>query len=131
MAKPKKPVLITTTEQVQGRPVEAYLGLAAGQALVGAHAVRDALANLKEVFSGRSHTYERMMERARDHALEDLEQAARDVGADAVIGLTIAYSAVGPHGGMLMVSVTGTAVRLAEAATVATAGERPPAIAHG
>lgn len=129
MAKPKKPVLIITTAQVEGRPVEAYLGLAAGQALVGAHAVRDTLANLKEVFSGRSHTYERMLERGRDHALEDLEDAARDLGADAVIGVSLAYSAVGPHGGMLMVSASGTAVKLADA--VAASAARSPLIANG
>lgn len=129
MAKPKKPVLIITTAQVEGRPVEAYLGLAAGQALVGAHAVRDALANLKEVFSGRSHTYERMLERGRDHALEDLEDAARELGADAVIGVTLAYSSVGPHGGMLMVSASGTAVKLADA--MAASAARSPLIANG
>lgn len=112
MARPRKPVMLTTTALIEGRPIEAYLGLVAGEAVVGANAVRDMVANLRDLVGGRSTSYERLLARARDAALDQMEAEAADLGADAVIGLDIDYNTIGPQGHLMMVSVAGTAVRL-------------------
>lgn len=112
MARPRQPVMLTTTALIEGRPIDAYLGLVAGEAVVGANAVRDVMANLKDLVGGRSTGYERLLSRARDNALDQMEAEASDLGADAVIGLDIDYTTMGPHGNLVMVSVAGTAVRL-------------------
>jgi uncharacterized protein YbjQ (UPF0145 family) len=112
MAKTRTPVMLTTTALIEGRPIEAYLGLVAGEAVVGANAARDLLANIRDLVGGRSSSYERLLARARDAALDQLEAEAADLGADAVIGLDLDYQSMGPQGHLMMVSVTGTAVRL-------------------
>lgn len=122
MARPRQPVMITTTALLEGRPIEAYLGLVAGEAVVGGNAVRDVLANLRDLVGGRSTSYERLLARARDVALDQMEAEAAELGADAVIGLDIDYNTIGPQGHLMMVSVAGTAVRLRrDTATVAPA----------
>ena len=130
MAKPRQPVMITTTALIEGRPIEAYLGLVAGEAVVGANAVRDMVANLRDLVGGRSSSYERLLARARDAALDQIEAEAADLGADAVIGLDIDYNSIGPQGHLMMVSVAGTAVRLRRDVVVA-APAPPQAAGHG
>ena len=127
MAKPRQPVMITTTALIEGRPIEAYLGLVAGEAVVGANAVRDMVANLRDLVGGRSSSYERLLARARDAALDQIEAEAADLGADAVIGLDIDYNTIGPQGHLMMVSVAGTAVRLRREAVAATPVATPAA----
>lgn len=112
MARPRQPVMITTTPLIEGRPIEAYLGLVAGEAVVGANVTRDLIANIRDLVGGRSNSYERLLARARDGALDQIEAEAADLGADAVIGMTIAYTTMGPQAHLMMVSVVGTAVRL-------------------
>jgi len=122
--------MLTTTALIEGRPIEQYLGLVAGEAVVGANAVRDMVANLRDLVGGRSTSYERLLARARDVALDQLESEAADLGADAVIGLDINYNTIGPQGHLMMVSVAGTAVRLARAVAPAQTSA-PPAAGQG
>ncbi len=122
MAKPRRPIMLTTTAMIEGRPIEAYLGLVAGEAVVGANVARDLVANLRDLVGGRSSSYERLLARARDTALDQVEEEAADLGADAVIGLDIDYQSVGPNGHLMMVSVAGTAVRLKREALAVVPG---------
>ena len=124
MARPRRPIMLTTTAMIEGRPIEAYLGLVAGEAVVGANVARDLVANIRDLVGGRSTTYERLLARARDTALDQLEEEATDLGADAVIGLDIDYQSVGPNGHLMMVSVAGTAVRLKREALTVVQGPK-------
>ena len=116
--------MLTTTAMIEGRPIEAYLGLVAGEAVVGANVARDLVANLRDLVGGRSTSYERLLSRARDTALDQVEEEASDLGADAVIGLDIDYQSVGPTGSLMMVSVAGTAVRLKREALTVVQGPK-------
>lgn len=113
MAKRGPPILITTTALIEGRQISEYLGLVASQAIVGANVVADIFASVRDILGGRSKSYERVLRRAREDALLGLEDEAYAIDADAVIGVDLDYSTVGPNGGLMMVSVTGTAVRFA------------------
>ncbi len=106
-------MLITTTTAVEGRPVRDYLGVVTGEVIVGANIFKDLFASIRDIVGGRSGAYEGAMRDARKTAFAELEAAARDLGADAVIGVDIDYEVLGKGGSMLMVSVSGTAVRLA------------------
>lgn len=105
-------VLITTTPSVEGKRIEAYLGVVAGEAILGANVFRDIFAGLRDIVGGRSSAYERELENARVLAFEDMEAKARALGANAIVGVDIDYEVVGAGGSMLMVSASGTAVRL-------------------
>jgi Uncharacterized conserved protein len=108
-------MLVTTTQVVEGKKIEAYLGIVAGEAILGANVFRDILAGLRDIVGGRSTAYERELERARTIAIEEMEEKARALGANAIVGVDIDYEVVGAGGSMLMVSASGTAVRLADA----------------
>lgn len=103
-------VLITTTPTVEGRPIEAYLGVVSGEAILGANVVKDFFAGISDILGGRSGAYEGELRRARTIALDELAAAATELGANAVVGVDIDYETVG--GSMLMVTASGTAVRL-------------------
>jgi uncharacterized protein YbjQ (UPF0145 family) len=105
-------MLITTTPSIEGRPVRHVLGLAHGETILGANLFRDLLASLRDIVGGRARAYETALIRAREMALEELEQRARLLGADAVVGVHLDYEVLGQAGGMLMVCATGTAVEL-------------------
>lgn len=105
-------LIMTTTAIVQGRPVADYLGLVTGEAIVGANVVRDVLAGFRDFIGGRSTSYERMLDKARGQALQAMEDQAGDLGADAVIGIDIDFGTMGPHGSLVMVAASGTAVKL-------------------
>ena len=103
-------MILSTTPTVEGRPVQEYLGVVAGEAILGANLFRDLFAGIRDIVGGRSATYERELRRARDLALGEMQQAAAEKGANAVVGVDIDYETVGSNGSMLMVSVSGTAV---------------------
>lgn len=107
-----KDVIVTTTPGIEGRRVAAYLGLVTGEAILGANVFRDFFASVRDVVGGRSGAYERVLRSARDAAVEELEDEARSRGADAVIGVDLDYEVLGKEGSMLMVSASGTAVKL-------------------
>ncbi len=103
-------MIITTTPQIDGHPIREYRGVIAGEAIVGANIFRDLFAGLRDIVGGRSASYEKELRSAREMALGELEQAARSVGANAVVGVDLDYEVLGQANGMLMVSVSGTAV---------------------
>lgn len=104
-------VIVTTTPSVQGREIAAYLGIVTGEAIMGANIVKDLFAGVRDIVGGRSGAYEQELRKARAIALDELAAAAVQAGADAVVGVDLDYETVG-GGSMLMVTVSGTAVRL-------------------
>ena len=103
-------MIVTTTPAVEGHPVEEYLGVVTGEAILGAHIGRDILAAFTDIVGGRSAEYEEEVHNARQVALEEMEAEAQRRGANAVVGVDIDYEVI--REGMIMVSVSGTAVRI-------------------
>ena len=103
-------MILTTTTIIEGRPVAEYLGIVTGEAIMGANIVRDLFASITDVVGGRSGAYEQQLQRARDICLGEMSEQAQRLGADAVIGIDLDYEVV--REGMLMVTCSGTAVRL-------------------
>ncbi len=103
-------MIVTTTDSIDGRRVVAYRGVVVGEAIMGANVVRDFFAGITDIIGGRSGAYEAKLEDAREVAFEELQEKARKLGADAVVGVDLDYEVVGKDGAMLMVSVSGTAV---------------------
>jgi uncharacterized protein YbjQ (UPF0145 family) len=106
------PIVVTTTPSVEGRAIAQYLGLVTGEAIMGANIFKDLFAGIRDIVGGRSAAYETELRRAREVAMQELQQAAMELGANAVVGIDIDYETVGAQGSMLMVSVSGTAVVL-------------------
>jgi uncharacterized protein YbjQ (UPF0145 family) len=106
-------MIITTTTSIDGRQVRDYVGIVTGEAILGANIFKDLFAGIRDIVGGRSGAYEEELRKARTIALEELAAAASQVGADAVIGVDLDYETVGQGGSMLMVTASGTAVRLA------------------
>jgi uncharacterized protein YbjQ (UPF0145 family) len=105
-------MIVTTTPNVEGRSVRRYLGVVTGEAILGANLFKDMFAGLRDIVGGRSGAYEKELRRAREIAFAELESEARERGANAVIGVDIDYEVLGERNGMMMVSVSGTAVEL-------------------
>ena len=105
-------MIITTTPTIEGRHIREYLGIVTGEAILGANMFRDLFAGIRDIVGGRSASYEKELRRAREVAFEEIEDAAGKLGANAVIGVDIDYEVLGEKNGMLMVSVSGTAVRI-------------------
>ena len=103
-------MLVTTTTTVEGRPVREYLGVVAGETILGANVFRDIGAMFKDLTGGRAAGYEKELRKARDTAIGEMVEAAQEMGGEAVIGVDIDYETVG--GSMLMVTASGTAVKL-------------------
>ena len=101
----------TTTPGVDGRTVTEYLGVVTGEAILGANIMRDLFAGIRDIVGGRAGAYEEELRKAREIAMEELAAEASARGADAVVGIDIDYETVG-QGSMLMVTASGTAVRL-------------------
>ncbi len=105
-------MITTTTNTIEGRDIGQYLGLVTGEAIMGANIFRDFMAGITDMIGGRSKTYESKLEDARETAIMELQEIAQRKGADAVVGIDIDYQVLGANNGMLMVTATGTAVKL-------------------
>jgi uncharacterized protein YbjQ (UPF0145 family) len=107
-------MIVTTTTAIDGSPVSEYVGVVTGEAILGANVFRDLFAGLRDITGGRSAGYERSLREARETATGEMVAEAEQLGADAVIGVDVDYESiqVGQGGSMLMVSASGTAVRL-------------------
>jgi uncharacterized protein YbjQ (UPF0145 family) len=103
-------MLMSTTAVVEGRPVSRYLGVVTGEAIIGANIFRDMFAAVRDIVGGRSATYEKALNEAREVALGEMQKRAEALGANAVIGIDLDYEVLGQNNGMLMVAVSGTAV---------------------
>ncbi|MHC5003562.1 MAG: heavy metal-binding domain-containing protein [Planctomycetota bacterium] len=106
-------MILTTTPSVDGRAIGEYLGIVTGEAILGADVFKDFFAGITDVVGGRAAAYEKELMRARKIAFVEIERQAHDLAADAVVGIDLDYEVVGKAGSMLMVSVSGTAVRFA------------------
>ena len=102
----------TTTPSVEGRTIQEYLGVVTGEAILGANIFKDLFAGVRDIVGGRSGADEEELRKAREIAMSELAAEATSRGADAVVGIDLDYETVG-QGSMLMVTASGTAVRLA------------------
>jgi uncharacterized protein YbjQ (UPF0145 family) len=116
-------MLITTTPSVEGKVIAEYHGLVSGEAIMGANVFRDLFAGVRDIVGGRSAAYERELKKAKEIALAEMAQQAEELGGDAVISVDLDYETIG-EGSMLMVSASGTAVRLGESPR----GTAPPLV---
>ena len=103
-------MILTTTPTIEGKKITRYCGIVTGEAILGANIVRDFLAGIRDIVGGRSGAYEKELNTAREIALKELDEEAEKVGANAVVGIDLAYEVLGQGSSMLMVSVSGTAV---------------------
>lgn len=103
-------MIITTTPSIEGKTITEYKGVVFGEVISGVNFIKDFAAGLSNFFGGRSSTYEDELITARENAMREMENRARQLGADAVVGVDVDYEVLGADNGMLMVTVSGTAV---------------------
>jgi len=104
-------MIITTTPSIEGKQVTEYMGIVFGEVISGVNFIRDFAAGISNILGGRSGSYEEELVQARMDAIQEMEQRARQMGADAVVGVDIDYEVLGANNGMLMVTASGTAVK--------------------
>ncbi|MFT5958954.1 MAG: hypothetical protein ACI8VJ_000705 [Polaribacter sp.] len=105
-------LIITTTPTIEGRPVSEYLGIVSGETIIGANIIKDFFAGVRDIIGGRSGSYEKVLREAKKSSLREMEEMATALGANAIVGVDLDYETMGPRGGMLMVTSSGTAVKL-------------------
>ncbi|WP_274651468.1 heavy metal-binding domain-containing protein [Paenibacillus humicola] len=103
-------MIFTTTPTIEGRPITEYFGVVTGEAIMGANIVRDLFASITDIVGGRSGAYETKLKEARDVAFSEMSSQASRLGANAIVGIDVDYEVI--REGMLMVAVSGTAVRV-------------------
>ena len=103
-------MLITTTPGFEGKRIVEYKGIVFGEVVSGVNFLKDVMGGLRDIVGGRSGTYENELAEARDKAVEEIMYRAKKMGANAVVGVDVDYEVLGEKNGMLMVSVSGTAV---------------------
>ena len=108
-------MIVTTSSTIHGKPIQEYLGVAAGEAIMGANMLKDISSNIRNIVGGRSGSYEKVISEARETAMNDLIERAKALGANAIVGVDIDYETIDRQSGdgkssssMLMVSVAGT-----------------------
>lgn len=104
-------MLVTTTPTIEGHVIVHYHGIVFGEVIAGVDFVKDFAASLTNFFGGRSGGYEEELIRARESAMQEMQQRAAAMGANAVVGVDVDYEVLGTNNGMLMVTASGTAVR--------------------
>ncbi len=106
-------IMVTTTSDFGStRSITQYFGVVTGEAIIGANIFRDMFSSVRDVVGGRASGYERALAGAREDALKDLKDAAREIGANAIVGVDFDYEVLGEANGMMMVAVSGTAVKI-------------------
>lgn len=103
-------MILSTTNQLEGKNVTEYKGIVFGETIIGANLFKDLFASIRDVVGGRSGSYEKVLAEARETAIAEMSERAQLLGANGVIGIDIDYEVVGQSGSMLMVSASGTAV---------------------
>jgi uncharacterized protein YbjQ (UPF0145 family) len=103
-------IIVTTTDSVEGREVEQYLGIVSGETVYGANIFRDFFASIRDIVGGRAGGYEKVLKDGKQMAIEDMLAEARAMGADAILAVDLDYENISQS--MLMVSANGTAVKL-------------------
>lgn len=105
-------MITTTTPTIEGHKIIAYYGIVSGDTIIGANIFRDFFANIRDVVGGRAKSYEKVLREAKETALNEMNEKASALGANAVVGVDLDYETVGASGSMLMVVATGTAVKV-------------------
>jgi uncharacterized protein YbjQ (UPF0145 family) len=103
-------LILSTTPTLENKKITAYLGIVTGESIIGANLFRDLFAGIRDIVGGRSGSYEQVLREAKDNALSEMEENARQLGALAIVGIDLDYETVGANGSMLMVTASGTAV---------------------
>ena len=106
-------MISTTTPSIEGKVITAYKGIVFGEVITGVNMFKDMAAGMRNIFGGRSKSYEDELIAARQEAIREMEERASELGANAVVGVDIDYEVLGEGGGMLMVTASGTAVACA------------------
>src|SRR5687768_4687547 len=108
-------MLIVTTQTIEGRKITKHIGLVSGEAILGANIFKDFFAGIRDIVGGRSAAYEKELRKAKDIAIREMTDAALALGGNAIVGVDLDYETIGSGqgGSMLMVSASGTAVRVA------------------
>lgn len=103
-------MIVTTTNNIEGKKVTKYFGIVSGEAIIGANIVKDFFAGIRDIVGGRSGSYEEGLREAKDIALREMQEQAFRIGANAILAVDLDYETLGSNGSMLMVSASGTAV---------------------
>jgi uncharacterized protein YbjQ (UPF0145 family) len=103
-------MILTTTPIVEGKPIREYLGIVTGEAIMGANVFKDFFASITDIVGGRSAAYEKELGKARAIAFDEATQQATQLGANAIVGIDLDFEVI--RDGMLMVAVSGTAVKI-------------------
>ena len=106
-------MILSTTPTIEGRTITEYKGVVFGEVITGVNFIRDFAASIRNIIGGRSGSYEEELITARTQAMQEMTDRALRLGADAIVGIDVDYEVLGENGGMLMVSASGTAVKLA------------------
>lgn len=101
---------VTTTPTIEGQPIKEYKGLVTGETIIGANFVKDIFASIRDVVGGRSSSYESVLREAKETAIQEMQDRAQKMGANAVVAVDLDYETIGSKGSMLMVTASGTAV---------------------
>lgn len=105
-------MLITTTNTIEGHRIITYFGIVSGETIIGANIVKDFFASITDIVGGRAGRYEQVLREAKEIALKEMSEQAARLGANAVIAVDLDYETIGDSGSMMMVSASGTAVRV-------------------
>ncbi len=105
-------MLLTTTPTIEGCPIKEYFGVVTGETIIGANVIKDFFAGIRDVIGGRAASYEKVLVEAKESALKEMTEHAQDLGANAIVGINLNYATIGETSTMLMVSCSGTAVRI-------------------
>ncbi len=105
-------MIISTTPTLEGKTIEAYYGIVTGEAIMGANVFRDFFAGIRDIVGGRTRSYEDVLKRAKEEALNEMANEAMRLGANAILSVDIDYETIGTGNTMLMVAVSGTAVKV-------------------
>jgi len=103
-------MLLSTTPQIEGYPIREYKGVVTGETIIGANFMKDIFAGVRDFVGGRSASYEKVLRKAKDTAMQEMMKRAQEMGANAIVGIDIDYETIGSGNSMLMVATSGTAV---------------------
>jgi len=103
-------MILSTTPQIEGYSIREYKGVVTGETIIGANILKDFMAGIRDIVGGRSASYEKVLRRAKETAMQEMEERAMQMGANAIVGIDIDYETIGKDNSMLMVATSGTAV---------------------
>lgn len=103
-------MILSTTPTIEGHTIREYKGVVTGETIIGANAIKDFFAGIRDVVGGRSSSYEKVLRKAKDKSMEEMMERAQEIGANAIVGIDIDYETIGESNSMLMVATSGTAV---------------------